>query len=187
MGNAISHPPVLEIGSGSDIYLRLATAKNAAEIKKLYVDNVDFIAQYNYGWTDTSPEAVGKKVDKAIQSIENGKTIDYLIFQKDGAQEKVIGLVGFYDINPDQNTAFISYMLAEQYTGQGYAKAAAQRLMEYGVTALGFTKISLEIDPDNMPSKKISEALNAHPAGEIYMVEEAGRQFPNQKWEVDFE
>lgn len=171
----------LEIEDRPDMYLRAPCPDDLAAIQRLIEDNIDFITQYSYGWPDTSSAGIGQKVGRLMDKIDEGEIIEYLICEQDG---EIVGMADFHEMNPATNSAYLGYMVAEDQTGEGFPKAAAKRLVDYGFNELGYQKILLEIDPNNAASINIAESLGATKVGEVYMVEENGRQFPNQRWEI---
>ncbi|MEL1252398.1 GNAT family N-acetyltransferase [Flavobacterium sp. DGU38] len=68
---------------------------------------------------------------------------------------KLLGLIGFYRIQPENYRAEIGYMLLPDFHGKGIIPEAVNRLITYGFNDLKLHSIEAVIDPKNTASEKV--------------------------------
>lgn len=85
--------------------------------------------------------------------IATNEGINWAIRLKDSP--KLIGLVGYYRIAPENFRAEIGYMLLPQYHGKGLIPEAVKRLIQYGFEEMKLHSIEAVIDPRNYASEKV--------------------------------
>ena len=91
-------------------------------------------------------------VEEWIKQEEDPKTIRFMITPKE--KDEVIGaidVVGYIDGVPE-----IGYCLSRKYWGRGYMTEACRALIKY-LFDIGFTKIVIEADVDNIGSNRVIE------------------------------
>lgn len=77
--------------------------------------------------------------------------IPFSIFIKENSELKIIGTVGFYDINTrHQRAVWRSLRLDPSQQGKGYAKEAANLFLDYGFNTLNLNKITNDSLADNV-------------------------------------
>lgn len=74
--------------------------------------------------------------------------------------EDIIGTCGMLDIDTKKGSMEVSYLLADDYQGKGYAKEAVLALMDYGYVAWNIYHFIAVIHKDNLPSIKFIEKLD---------------------------
>lgn len=106
------------------------------------------------------PRPLVKNNDEALEhianieaKIENNEGINWAITLK--GNPKLIGIIGFYRINPEHSRSEIGYMLLNEYSGKGYVTEAIQELLNYGFNTLKFHSVEAIIDPENLASEKV--------------------------------
>ena len=68
---------------------------------------------------------------------------------------KLLGIIGYYRMQPENYRAEIGYMLLPQFHGQGIITEAVKRLITYGFNDLKLHSIEAVIDPENRASEKV--------------------------------
>lgn len=86
---------------------------------------------------------------------QKGKFFDFGIFLKSNG--KLIGTVGFTTINLHKNTASVGYVLNSKYWGQGIAKEALDKLIDFGFSSLEFDALYAKFMEENTASKRVLE------------------------------
>ncbi len=87
------------------------------------------------------------------EKIENNTGINWAIRFKDNP--KLLGIIGFYRMQPENYRAEIGYMLSPHFHGKGIVPEAVKSLLQYGFEDLKFHSIEAVIDPENYASEKV--------------------------------
>ncbi|MBQ3392935.1 MAG: GNAT family N-acetyltransferase [Lachnospiraceae bacterium] len=120
------------------------------QIMQAYIDRI--YGMYGYGqW--------------AVVSRDTGALIGRMgfSFPAQGFREAFL-LQNGRDLRPD---ATLGYLLGSPYRGKGLAREVCSALVEYGFDMLGFSLITIEIDPRNKASAALAEALGFTKAGRL--------------------
>lgn len=70
---------------------------------------------------------------------------------------KVLGIIGYYRLQPENYRAEIGYMLLPEFHGKGIITEAVKRLISYGFNELKLHSIEAVIDPENSASERVLE------------------------------
>jgi len=92
---------------------------------------------------------------KSLENNEKGKQLGTTIF-KGG---KIIGKIGFVELNHKYKNGEIGYWLSADYQGEGIMTQAVKVLMKYGFEELHLNRIVIGAISENWPSRKIPERL----------------------------
>jgi ribosomal-protein-alanine N-acetyltransferase len=87
------------------------------------------------------------------EKIENNTGINWGITVK--GEEKIMGIIGHYRIQPENHRAEIGYMSLPQYNGKGYITEAIKAVVTYGFEQMNLHSIEAVIDPGNTASEKV--------------------------------
>ncbi|QSB25744.1 GNAT family N-acetyltransferase [Flavobacterium sp. CLA17] len=68
---------------------------------------------------------------------------------------KLLGIIGYYRMQPENYRAEIGYMLLPEFHGKGIIPEAVHRLIRYGFDDLKLHSIEAVIDPENFASEKV--------------------------------
>lgn len=68
---------------------------------------------------------------------------------------KLLGIIGYYRMQPENYRAEIGYMLLPEFHGKGIISEAVNRLIKYGFNDLKLHSIEAVIDPENFASEKV--------------------------------
>lgn len=106
------------------------------------------------------PRPLLKTKDEALahiammeEKIENNIGINWGITIE--GSDKIIGIIGLYQIQPENHRAEIGYMSLPEYNGKGYISEAIKAVIEYGFEEMSLHSIEAVIDPDNIASEKV--------------------------------
>lgn len=125
-----------------------------------YSENKTFLAPFE---PKRDPDFYTKKVQKqelkdTYQRMSNGQSVQYWLFPL--KQTKIIGAVMLNQIfYGNLQSAFVAYKLAQNQTGNGYAKEAVEKLIELAFTDLNLHRIEANIMPHNTPSIRLVQSL----------------------------
>lgn len=68
---------------------------------------------------------------------------------------KIIGIIGHYRIQPENHRAEIGYMSLPEYNGKGYITEAIKAVVAYGFEQMNLHSIEAVIDPENIASENV--------------------------------
>lgn len=87
------------------------------------------------------------------ENINNNTGINWGITIK--GDPKLLGIIGFYRMQPENYRSEIGYMLLPEFHGKGIVPEAVKRLIEYGFKDLKLHSIEAVIAPENIASEKV--------------------------------
>ena len=87
------------------------------------------------------------------EKIETNVGINWAITLKDNP--KLLGVIGFYRMQPENYRAEIGYILLPEFHGKGIIPEAVNTLNRYGFDDLKLHSIEAVIDPENFASEKV--------------------------------
>ena len=106
------------------------------------------------------PRPLVKNNDEALahitmidDKINDNTGINWAITLKDNP--KLLGIIGYYRLQPENYRAEIGYMLLPEFHGKGIIPEAVKRLVQYGFKDLKLHSIEAVIDPGNISSEKV--------------------------------
>ena len=86
--------------------------------------------------------------------IENGIGINWGIYFHD-EPKKILGIIGYYRMKPEDYRAEVGYMLFPEYNRRGIVSEALQKVVEYGFQEMKLHSIEAILDPENEGSEKV--------------------------------
>lgn len=98
-------------------------------------------------------EDAQKFIEECNSSIEKNDLINWAIAKKE--DNKLIGMIGFFRLQPENFRGEIGYILNPNFHGKGIMKEAADEALKYGFEELHFHSIEAVIDPRNNASERI--------------------------------
>lgn len=108
------------------------------------------------------PREMPKTIDDAVKHIEfmqglleSGECINWAICMKE--DNKLIGNIGYFRMQPENHRAEIGYMLDQKFQGKGIMQEALTRIIRYGFETLKLHSIEAVTDPENYASWKLLE------------------------------
>nr|WP_294924596.1 GNAT family N-acetyltransferase [uncultured Flavobacterium sp.] len=111
------------------------------------------------------PRPLAKTTEDALEHIA---TIEEKIILNEGinwgitlkGHERLLGMIGFYRMQPENFRSEIGYMLLPEFHGKGIITEAVKRLITYGFDDLKLHSIEAVIDPENFASEKVLQKCN---------------------------
>lgn len=98
-------------------------------------------------------EDAQKFIADCNSSIEKNDFINWAISKKE--DNKLIGMVGFFRMQPENFRGEVGYILNPNFHGKGIMKEAIDKALKYGFEILNFHSIEAVIDPRNSASERI--------------------------------
>ena len=86
-------------------------------------------------------------------------------------QEKVIGRVGFHQIDANNKSAAIGYWLTKDAMGKGVVTKACSKIIDYGFNHLNLNRIEIKAATHNPKSQAIPRKLNFKQEGILRQAE----------------
>lgn len=98
-------------------------------------------------------EDAQKFIGECNSSIEKNDLINWAIAKRE--DNKLIGMIGFFRLQPENFRGEIGYILNPNFHGKGIMKEATDEALKYGFEKLNFHSIEAVIDPRNNASERI--------------------------------
>lgn len=98
-------------------------------------------------------EDAQKFIIDGTAGIEKNDLINWAIAKKE--DNKLIGMIGFFRLQPENFRGEIGYILNPNFHRKGIMKEALDKALEYGFEVLNFHSIEAVIDPRNSGSEKL--------------------------------
>jgi ribosomal-protein-alanine N-acetyltransferase len=86
-------------------------------------------------------------------NVNNNSVINWAITNKE--DDKLIGMIGFYRMKPENYRAEVGYILSSDFHGKGIITEALERVIQFGFEEMGLNSIEALIDPENCGSEKV--------------------------------
>ncbi|WP_316634609.1 GNAT family N-acetyltransferase [uncultured Flavobacterium sp.] len=99
--------------------------------------------------TEDALELIDSIEDKIVTNIG----INWGITLKDNP--KLLGIIGYYRMQPENYRAEIGYILLPEFQGKGIISEAVNQLIKYGFEDLKLHSIEAIIDPENFGSERV--------------------------------
>lgn len=119
-----------------------------------------FVLRSNPALMKYIPRPIAKTVEDASAVIDmingfiaNNQSINWAITLKE--EDKVIGMIGYVKISPENFRAEIGYMLHSDYHGKKIAEEALKAVVDFGFIQLKLHSIEAIVHPDNIASMKL--------------------------------
>lgn len=131
------------------------------------------------GWIPKTLQDVEKFILKISPEIDQpGTWFQFVIILKETGN--IVGDLGIHFLESESQQVKIGYTLSREYQGQGYATEAVRCILDYLFHDLKKHRVTVTIDPCNVPSIKLVERLGFRK--ETHFVESL---FVNGKWVDD--
>lgn len=147
-----------------ELELRLITQADAQEIHAFIEANRSYLREW-LGWLDYSTELldIQKNIHRNLMGFVTDVMLDTAIIY----QGKIVGKVGFNDIDKSLKKASIGYMLDENMNGKGIMTRAVRAITAIGFERYQLNKIEIHAAVGNVKSRAIPEKLGYTEEGTI--------------------
>lgn len=98
-------------------------------------------------------EDAQKFITDCNTGIEKNDYINWAIAQK--KDTKLIGMIGFFRLQPEHFRGEVGYILNPNFHGKGIMTEALDEALKYAFNTLNFHSIEAVIDPGNIASEKL--------------------------------
>ncbi|OXE99145.1 ribosomal-protein-alanine N-acetyltransferase [Flavobacterium araucananum] len=131
-------------------------------LRRVTIDDANdiFILRSNPETMKFIPRPLLKSAEDALvliaeieSKINTNVGINWAITLKDNP--KLLGIIGYYRMQPENYRAEIGYILLPEFHGKGIIPEAVNRLITYGFEDLKLHSIEAVIDPENYASEKV--------------------------------
>ena len=103
-------------------------------------------------------EDAQKFITECTTSIEKNELINWAIASK--KEDKLIGMIGFFRMQPENFRGEVGYILNPNFHGKGIMKEALDKALQFGFRTLNFHSIEAVIDPKNTASENLLVKAN---------------------------
>lgn len=126
----------------------------------------DFHALFEEGTQQEIMDFMGLRTEEEFESqrqkhlhgIETYRTTFVLFMMRLKENGETIGHFGFHNYYPAHRRTEMGYMIMkEEYRGQGYAREAMQRILQFGFESMNLNRVEAVVAPDNLPSIRLLE------------------------------
>lgn len=147
-----------------ELELRLITQADAQEIYAFIEENRSYLREW-LGWLDYSTELldVQKHIHRNLMGFVTDSMLDTAIIY----EGKIVGKVGFNEIDKSLKKASIGYMLDQNMNGKGIMTRAVKAITAIGFEHYQLNKIEIHAAVGNMKSRAIPEKLGFTEEGTI--------------------
>lgn len=131
-----------------------------------------------FEYTEKKADSNFDNAVKFIKSVnKNKKKLIYFgIVNKEN--NKLIGLINFWNYDRFKNEVEVGYSLSAKYQGQGFMDEALSKLLQFAYIHANFKKVKAFIDSRNDKSLRLVERLNfSYTNREVYYDTKYKRQF----------
>lgn len=96
-------------------------------------------------------------INALLKSQRRGEYFTWGIIEKSSG--KLIGTCSYTEVDTDFKVCEIGYGLIKKYWGNGYAREAVSKIIEYGFCTVGFQKITARVIKENTRSINLVKSL----------------------------
>ena len=138
----------------------------------IYLDIVSKQREYLSEWLAWPPHGKDEEfflsfIKKSLHDYADGKSLVCAMVY----QDKVVGTVGFNNIDSGLQKVEIGYWLDKDFQGKGIVSKCVSKLIDYAFTELNMQKIQIAAAVDNLASRNVCERLGLKLEGIITRAE----------------
>ncbi len=151
-----------------NIKLSLSIPQYAEDLFKLTDKNRVFLKQW-LPWLDkiNEPSDTKEFLEHQLLRFQRSQALHVSIFY----QNQIAGVLGYNQIDEDNNTGHIGYWLGQEYNRKGIMTKSVRELIEVGFYYYSLERIDIRCAVDNSRSRAIPERLNFKQEGVIRQAE----------------
>ncbi|MFA8342824.1 MAG: GNAT family N-acetyltransferase [Rhodothermaceae bacterium] len=102
-----------------------------------------------------------QEAEEFIEKISSANSSDWYYWTITlSDSDELIGTICLWNFPDDKKIADTGYEMRTKFQGNGYAKEALQKIIEFGFENLALEKITAEVAPENKASIKMLEKFN---------------------------
>jgi|ERR1035437_1371246 ribosomal-protein-serine acetyltransferase len=145
-----------QLSISSRMQLRLLERRDTFELFTLLQENREHLCKW-FNWVED--------LDTRLKVFYYLHGVKFLERGMEGLQygilynNKLIGVVAYNHLERFSNKAQLGYWIANSYEGQGIAREACEKLIDFGFKEMGLNRIEIQCSIDNKRSAKLAERL----------------------------
>lgn len=139
-----------------DIELRLLEKRNAREFFELTDSSRNHLREW-LPWVDDT-KSIGDTqefIKIALKQYASNNGFQAGIWYK----EKIVGVIGYHNVNWSHKSCSIGYWLGEKYIGKGIMTKTCRSLVDYAFIDLGLNRVEIRCAEENKKSRAIPTRL----------------------------
>ncbi len=127
--------------------------KEDAEYLVRYTKNPE-VNRYSGPYMASTLEGAHKYIDECNKGIEEKKDFRFGIYEY---PYKIIGVIGFFDLDDESKKGEVGFWVAREYWGKGYATEALCLITKYVFEELSFHRIFVVVHKKNTAVAQVLE------------------------------
>jgi ribosomal-protein-serine acetyltransferase len=163
----------VRIALSDDCYLRLPEVDDAEELYEVVVANRDHLARW-------MPWAAGQTFERTENFI---RMTQRQVAEDNGFQalivleERIVGMIGFHNVEWEAETTTLGYWIAEEHQGRGIVTDAVKALVDHAFREWKLHRVQIRAATDNAKSRAIPERLGFEQEGILREAERVGGRY----------
>lgn len=151
-----------------DLSLKLIELRDGERVFELTNNSRGYLREW-LPWLDTTIklEDTIEFIKISLNGFVENKSLNTVILFKGN----IVGVAGYNSINWSNKTAYIGYMLGEEFQGNGIMTKVVKALTNYAFSELNLNKVEIRAAVGNKKSRSIPERLNFVNEGSIRQAE----------------
>jgi ribosomal-protein-serine acetyltransferase len=138
-----------------DRWLRLPDESDAEELYELTALNREMLAEWLPWAAAATLQATLEFIRSRRREFVGNGAFSAVIVERD----RIVGSIGFPDVNHDQRRCEIGYWLAHSAQGRGTVTLAARALIDYAFAAWKMRRVTIQAGVGNARSRAVAERL----------------------------
>lgn len=179
------HPHRLIIDNDPSMFLKLASPEDSEQLYRLVHSNREHLGKYQLWAREIDFEGLDQAVLATVKEIEADRWLQYRIMipNRDGGH-RMIGTVTLFGRELLGNTAKLSFWLAKDEQGNGYARRAVQRLLAYAADSWRLKQVEVDVELDNAHGENLVRKIGATPTEFTTTQEDGDATIIRRKWVI---
>lgn len=154
--------------------LILPLAHHTEELTALVRANLVHLQKWMpWATDDYSIDSARDYIKRNLRDLADGTGLNASII----AGEKIVGQIGFHNIDAENESAHVGYWLAADAQGKGTMTRACRFFADYGFNKLGLNRIQINCNVENTRSRAIPERLKFRLEGVQRQAEKLNNRF----------
>lgn len=177
------HPHRLIIDGDASMYLKLTTPEDSDQLYRLVHSNRDHLGRYQLWARDIDFEGLDQAVQATVKEISADRWLQYRIMvpNRDG-DHRMIGTVTLFGRELLGNTAKLSFWLAKEEQGKGYARRGVIRLLQYAFENWRLSSVEVDVEIGNAHGEKLVQRIGAQLTDEVTTQQDGDEVIVRRKW-----
>lgn len=139
-----------------NLKLVLPLPQHAGEICKVVLENLEHFKMWMpWATDDYSIESASDYIERNLKALAENGSFSMSVVQN----EKIVGSIGFHNLDSNNKSAHMGYWLAEEAQGKGLMTKCTRILIEYIFDELNLNRVQINCNVENKKSRAIPERL----------------------------